>query len=152
MRSCAADDIGLATCDLDESSSRQTRHAFRDESLCELAIGEAVDLGVRDLDLSELRHSTLPIDDSTSIEVVRRQFHRDPVARADSDPVPAHLPARVAEHRVSVVERDAEDAVTKRLDHFAFQLDLFFLWGDQRLPNLVVPVIVTTSSTTSANA
>jgi hypothetical protein len=152
VRACAADDIDLATCDLDESSSRQARHTFRYKSLCKLAIGEAVDLGVGDLDLPELRHSTLPVDDSTSIEVVRRQFHRDPVARADPDPVPTHLPARIAEHRVSVVERDAEDAVTKRLDDFAFQLDLFFLWRDQRLPNSVVPIIVTTSSTTSANA
>jgi len=52
---------------------------------------------------------------------------------------------------VSVVERDAEDAVTKRLGDFALQLDLFFLGRDQRLPNLVVSFI-TTSSTTSANA
>ena len=152
MWSCAADDIGLATRDLDESSSGQARDAFRHESLSELAVGEALDLGVGDLDFSELRHSTLPVDDSTSIEVVRRQFHRDPVARADSDPVPTHLPACVAEHGVSVVERDTEDAVTKRLDDFALQLDLFFLGRDQRLPNSVVPVIVTTSSTTNANA
>src|SRR5687768_6153869 len=67
------------------------------------------------------------VDDAAAPEVVGRELDLDPVAREDPDPVAAHLSGRVPEGLVAVVERDAEEAVPERLDHFALHLDLVFL-------------------------
>jgi len=59
------------------------------------------------------------VDDATAREVVRRQLDLDAIAGKDPDPVAPHLPGRVAERLVTVVERDLEEAVAERLDDFA---------------------------------
>src|SRR5205823_14858187 len=67
-------------------------------------------------------HQTLlavAIDDAAATQVVRRQLDLDAVAGKDPDPVAPHLPGRVAECLVTIVERDLEEAVAERLDDFA---------------------------------
>src|SRR5688500_13539886 len=73
------------------------------------------------------------VDDPPARQVVRRKLDLDPIAGEDLDAVTPHLPGRVAEGLVAVVERDAEHPTAKRLDDLAFQLDLLFLLGDDAL-------------------
>jgi hypothetical protein len=77
------------------------------------------------------------IDDAAALEVVRRELHADPVARVDANPEAAHLPGRVAERLVSVVERDPELAVAEGFDDLALELDLLFFDCYELLPSLV---------------
>jgi hypothetical protein len=81
-----------------------------------------------------VRRLAVAVDDAAALEVVRRELDPDPVARIDADPVAAHLACGVAERLVTVVERDAELAVPKRLDDLAFELDLLFLDSDNVSP------------------
>src|SRR3954451_633358 len=67
------------------------------------------------------------IDDAGAIEVVGRQLDAHAVAGQDADAEAAHLARDVPEHRVAVVELDAEHGVGQRLDHLALELDLLLL-------------------------
>src|SRR5215510_9680853 len=48
------------------------------------------------------------VGDPTAVEVVGGHLDLDPVSRQDPDAVLAHLAAQMTQHRVAVVERDAE--------------------------------------------
>src|SRR5437870_3361739 len=74
----------------------------------------------------------MPVDDPTPRQVVRRKLDLHPVSRQDPDAVKPHLPRRVAEGLVAVVEHDAILAVAQRFDDLAFELDLLFLAGHLR--------------------
>ena len=69
----------------------------------------------------------VPVDDSAAAEVVRRQLDVDLVARQDLDPVPAHLPGRVPQCFLPVLEKDFVHPATECLDYLALHLDLLFL-------------------------
>jgi hypothetical protein len=63
-----------------------------------------------------------------TVQVIRRQFELDLVARQDPDAVAPHLPRRVAERLVPVLERNLVHAVLEVLEHLAVDFDfLFFL-------------------------
>ena len=70
------------------------------------------------------------VDDPAAVQIVRRELDLDPIAREDLDPVAPHLPGRVAERLVTVVERDPEHAVAQGLDDLTLELDLLFLRCD----------------------
>jgi hypothetical protein len=78
---------------------------------------------------SALATSAVPEDDPAARQVVRRELDPHAVAREDPDPVAPHLPGRVAEGFMVVVELDPEHAAPERLDDLAFELDLLFLAG-----------------------
>ena len=71
--------------------------------------------------------SSMPEGDPASGEVVRGQFHLDPITRKDANVVLAHLPGDTSEDRVAVVELHPEHRRRECLDDFAFDLDLLFL-------------------------
>src|SRR5688572_18946989 len=71
------------------------------------------------------------VHDATPIEVVRRELDQHAVAGTHADAVPLHLPGRVTEHLVTVVELDPEHAAPEALDDLALHLDLLFLDRDQ---------------------
>src|SRR5262245_50789445 len=73
------------------------------------------------------------VHDPAAAEVVCRQLDANAVARVHPDPVAPHLPRRVTERLVAVVERDAEHAVAQRLDDLAGELYLLFLVCDETL-------------------
>src|SRR5579859_1111797 len=71
--------------------------------------------------------STVPIGDTTAVEVIRAQLHIDLVARKDADVVLAHLPGDSRENGVAGVELHPEHRARESLDDLAFNLDLLFL-------------------------
>src|SRR5262249_15953117 len=75
-----------------------------------------------------------PIDDAAAVQVVRRKLDLDPVAGQDADPVAPHLPGRVADRGVTVVELDAKHAVPQRLGHLTLELALLFFHTHPGLP------------------
>ena len=46
----------------------------------------------------------IPVDDSTSIEVIRTEFNRDPVARQDADEIFTHSPGHMSQGLMFVLE------------------------------------------------
>src|SRR3972149_8229515 len=60
-------------------------------------------------------------------QVVRRQLHRDAVARQDLDEMHPHLSRYVGEHFHLVVELHPKHGVGERLDDRPLDLDRFFL-------------------------
>ena len=53
----------------------------------------------------------VPVNDSTSGEVVRTKFYDHTIFRQDADVVLSHLPADVGENFVSIGELDAEHRI-----------------------------------------
>lgn len=53
----------------------------------------------------------VPVNDSTSCEVVWTQFYDHTIFRQDADVVLSHLPADVGENFVSIGELDAEHRI-----------------------------------------
>src|SRR5271169_3490839 len=70
---------------------------------------------------------SVTVGDAPAIEVVRRQFHLDHVARKNPDVVLAHLPGDRRQDVVATVELDPEHGAWKRFGDFALDLDLLFL-------------------------
>src|SRR2546423_7282177 len=104
-------------------SLRRDRQTNRPKSSCS---GEAgADFG---------RESAVAVDDPAAVQVVRRDLDLDPVAGLDPDPVPAHLPCRVAHRLVPIVERDPVHPVAERLGDLALELDLLLLGRHAHLP------------------
>ena len=75
----------------------------------------------------------VPVDDSAASEVVRRELDAHPVAQEHPDPVSLHLPGRVADQHVPVVQAEPEHPVAEGFDDLGFQLDFLFLFGDDDL-------------------
>src|SRR5215467_5600381 len=73
--------------------------------------------------------SAVSEDDPAARKVVGRELHPHAVAGQDPDAVAPHLPGRVPEGLVAVVELDPEHAAAERLDDLALELDLLFLVG-----------------------
>src|SRR5215211_7086171 len=73
---------------------------------------------------------SVAVDDAPTAEVVRRELDLHAVPQKDPDAVAPHLPCRVAERLVAVVELDPEHPVPQRLDDLAFELELLFLVRD----------------------
>src|SRR6266576_1116736 len=71
--------------------------------------------------------SSVPVGDSTAVEVVRAELHLDLVPREDANVVLAHLPGDGRENVVPGVELHPEHSARERLDDFSFHLDLLFL-------------------------
>src|SRR2546421_7954860 len=71
--------------------------------------------------------SSVPVGDSTAVEVVRAELHLDLVPREDADIVLSHLPGDGRENVVPGIELHPEHRARERLDDFAFHLDLLFL-------------------------
>src|ERR1700693_2882828 len=71
--------------------------------------------------------SSVPVGDSTAVEVVRTELHLDLVPREDADVVLSHLPGDGRENIVPGIELHPEHRARERLDDFAFHLDLLFL-------------------------
>src|SRR6266516_2266048 len=71
--------------------------------------------------------SSVPVGDSTAVEVVRAELHLDLVPGEDADVVLAHLPGDRGENVMPGVELHPEHRARERLDDFAFHLDLLFL-------------------------
>src|SRR6478736_706633 len=69
----------------------------------------------------------LPVRDPAARQIVRRQLQLHAIARQDADAELAHLPARVGEDRVLVVELDAIVATRELLADGAFDFDACFL-------------------------
>ena len=76
------------------------------------------------------RRLLVSVDDTTPVEVVRRELHLHAVAGHDSNAEPAHLAGDVTDGRMTVVQVDAEHAVAEGLGNLALQLDSGFLDGD----------------------
>src|SRR5918992_5968381 len=76
--------------------------------------------------------SAQAVDDTTAVEVVRRELDPDAVAREDPDPVPLHLPGHVAERLVTVVQANPEHLASERLEDLALDFELLFLFGHLR--------------------
>ena len=53
----------------------------------------------------------VPVNDSTSCEIVWTQFYNHTIFRQDADVVLSHLPADVGENFVSIGELDAEHRI-----------------------------------------
>jgi hypothetical protein len=53
----------------------------------------------------------VPVNDSTSSEIVWTQFHDHTIFRQDADVVLSHLPADVGENFMSIGELDAEHRI-----------------------------------------
>src|SRR3954452_4849673 len=68
-------------------------------------------------DLHRTDSLLVPIGDTTTREVVRRELDLDLVAGSDTDVVHPHLPGDVSEHLVPVLQLDTEHGVRQRLDH-----------------------------------
>src|SRR5205823_11112478 len=71
--------------------------------------------------------SSVPVGDSTAVEVVRAELHLDLVPGENADLVPAHLPGDGRENVMPGVELHPEHPARERFDDFAFHLDLLFL-------------------------
>ena len=76
------------------------------------------------------RRLLVSVDDTTPVEVVRRELHLHAVAGHDPDPEPAHLAGDVSDGRMTVIQVDAEHAVAEGFGYFTLQLDCGFLDGD----------------------
>ena len=80
----------------------------------------------RRLGLMESSTISLPaiaVDDPSPGEVVGRQLDLDPIARKDPDPVAPHLPGRIAERLMAIVEHDAVHTAAEGLDDLPLELD-----------------------------
>src|SRR5712691_5608276 len=71
--------------------------------------------------------SSVPVGDSTAVEVVRAELHLDLVPGKDADVVLAHLSRDGRQNVVPGVELHPEHRARERLDDLAFHLDLLFL-------------------------
>jgi hypothetical protein len=63
-----------------------------------------------------------PIRNSTTSQVIRRQFHPDSIAGQDADEVHAQLAGDVCQNAVAVLEFDGEHSVGQRLQHGSLDL------------------------------
>ena len=76
----------------------------------------------------------MPVDDPGPVQIVGRELTADAIAGEDADPKAPHLPGRIAECLVAVVERDPVHPVPERLDDLALELDLLFLFDGDSSP------------------
>src|SRR3989475_4287921 len=72
------------------------------------------------------RLSLEPVRDAAASQIVRRQFHLDPVTGQDPDEVHPHLAAHVRQHAMAVLQLHAKHRVGERLHHRALDLDRIF--------------------------
>lgn len=79
-------------------------------------------------------HLLVAVGDASAGQVVRCEFNLNPVARKNSDVVPAHLSRDVAEHGQAILELDPEHGVRERLDDRAFEDNRIFLGLGQDVP------------------
>src|SRR5262249_917371 len=66
------------------------------------------------------------IHDSTTCQVVGRQLDPNTIAGDQTNSIPLHPSAEIAERFVSVVELNSERASGEGLSHVPFELDLLF--------------------------
>jgi len=52
----------------------------------------------------------MAVDDAAAGQVIDGQLDADAISRQDANPIAAHLPARVAQRPVTVLELDAKEA------------------------------------------
>ena len=70
---------------------------------------------------------SVTVGNTTAIEVIRREFDVDLVARQDADVVLAHLPGDRRENVVATIELDSKHRARKGLGNLALDFDLLFL-------------------------
>ena len=82
--------------------------------------------------MQPFENSSLIVDAGELWPLATRAAFLDAIAEEDPDPVAPHLPRRVSERLVAVVQLDPEHPVAEGLDHLALHLDLLFLGSYSR--------------------
>jgi hypothetical protein len=70
---------------------------------------------------------TFSINDTTTLEIVRRNFHDHTVTRHNPDEVLSHFSGNVRHHLMAVLKLNAELSVRESFDDVTFDLNCFFL-------------------------
>lgn len=70
--------------------------------------------------------SRLAVRDSSTGEIVRRQFHRHRVARQDADVMHAHFAGYMSQHLMAVLQLHAKHGVGQRFDDGSLHFDYVF--------------------------
>lgn len=71
--------------------------------------------------LAEWSPALIAIDYPTPVEVVRRHFHLNPIAKQHADVEPPHLAADIADQLMTVFQLDQEFAIRKGFRDHAFE-------------------------------
>jgi hypothetical protein len=67
-----------------------------------------------------------PVSDAATIQVIRREFHGNLVAREDADEMHAHFPGNVGENSVTLRQLNTKHGIGKGFDHCAFNFNRIF--------------------------
>lgn len=73
------------------------------------------------------RKLAFPVNDPAFGQIVRREFHPNPVPRHDADKVLAHPTGDVCHNDVSTFDLNAKSSIGQGLRHSALDLECFFL-------------------------
>ncbi len=65
-------------------------------------------------------------DQTAFFQIVRRDFHRDPVARKGLDPVLLHSAGRIGDQLMAIIKVNAETCVGQYFEDQTFELQKLF--------------------------